>query len=91
MYLVEVTKDSVLCTMKAVRVIAPTPENRGSGIREEDPQNTKTSVLRKFRVPARGTTFAGLQIDEPLIFGETSGVPVPLPCEASISPGPGGA
>ena len=89
--LVEVTKASVLCTMKAVHVILLTTENRGSGIREENPQNTKTSVLRKFRVPARGTTFAGLQIDEPLIFDETSGVPVPLPCEASISPGPGGA
>ena len=88
--LVEITKDSILCTMKAVRVITPTAENRGSGIREPNPENTRRTVLRKFRVPARGTTFAGQRIDEPLIFDETSGVPVPLPCEASLSPGPGG-
>ena len=90
--LMEVTKDSILCTMKAVRVVAPTPENRGQGIREENPQNTEMTVLRQFRVPARGTTFAGLQITEPLIFDETNGAPVPLvlPCEISLSPGPGG-
>ncbi len=89
--LVEVTNDSILCTMKAVRVVAPTPENRGQGIREENPQNTEMTVLRRFRVPARGTTFAGAPITEPLIFDETTGAPLPLTCEASVSPGPGGA
>lgn len=59
--------------------------------REEYPRNTEMTVLRRFRIPARGTTFAGLEITEPLIFDETNGGPVPLalPCEVSLSPGPG--
>jgi hypothetical protein len=89
--IVEVTKDSILCSMKAVRVVAPTPENRGQGIREENPQNTEMTELRRFRVPAQGTTFAGVEITEPLIFDESTGAPLPLTCEASVSPGPGGA
>ena len=85
----EVTKGSILCTMKAIST-TPSPENpNANGIREDDPSQTTAEVLRKFRVPAFGTTFAGQAINEPLIFDETSGVPVPLPCEASISPGPG--
>jgi hypothetical protein len=46
--------------------------------------------LRRFRVPAQGTTFAGVEITEPLIFDESTGAPLPLTCEASVSPGPGG-
>ncbi len=91
--IVEVTKDSILCSMKAVRV-KPTEvdqQNRNQGIREEEAQNTEMTELRRFRVPAQGTTFAGVPITEPLIFDETTGAPLPLTCEAAVSPGPGGA
>jgi hypothetical protein len=93
--LMEVTKNAIACAMKAVRVksTAVDAHNRGQGTREEDPENTEATVLRRFRVPARGTTFAGLEITEPVLFDETNGGPVPLalPCEVSLSPGPGGA
>jgi alkaline phosphatase D len=92
--LMEVTKNAIACAMKAVRVksTAVDAHNRGQGTREEDPENTEATVLRRFRVPARGTTFAGLEITEPVLFDETNGGPVPLalPCEVSLSPGPGG-
>jgi len=85
----QVTKGSILCTMKAVRT-TPSPENpNANGIREDDPQQTTAEVLRKFRVPAFGTTFAGQAVQGPLLYHETSSVPVPLPCDASLSPGPG--
>lgn len=66
--LMEVTQDSVLCTMKRVVPIAPTQQNRGSGIREPNPQNTRSEVLRKFRV----------RDGQVLIYDETNGVPVPI-------------
>ena len=84
----EVTKDSIVCTMKAVRTTPSQNNPNASGIREDDPSQTTAEVLRRFRVPAFGTTFAGQTIDEPIIFDETNGVPLPLPCEASVSPGP---
>jgi len=78
--LMEVTKDSIVCTMKAIRT-TPSPENpNANGIREDDPQQTTSEVLRRFRVPA----------GEVLLIDETGPVPVPLPCEAPApSPGPG--
>ncbi len=66
--LMEITKDSVLCTMKRVTPIVPDAENRGSGIKESDPKNTKSEVLRKLRV----------RDGEVLIYDETNGAPVPL-------------
>lgn len=78
----EVTKDSIACTMKAIRTL-PSPENpNANGIREEDPQQTTSEVLRRFRILS----------GEVLLYDETTGVPVPLPCEAPApSPGPGAA
>jgi hypothetical protein len=78
--------------MKAVRVIAPDAENRGSAIKESDPNNTRAVVLRRFRVPAIGSTFNGASVTEPLIIDETnSAAPVPLACSVPApSPGPGG-
>ena len=67
--LVEVTPQSIVCTMKRVIPQQETPENRGSGIREPDPQNTVREVLRIFRVNA----------GEVLLYDETNGTPVPLP------------
>ena len=32
-------------------------------------------MLRRFRVPARGSTFVGQPVDGPLLVDETSGVP----------------
>jgi alkaline phosphatase D len=76
--LMEVTKDSILCTMKAIRT-APSPENpNANGIREDEPQKTRAAVLRRFRVPA----------GEVLLVDETGPVPVPLPCGAP-APSPG--
>jgi len=66
--LMEITKDSVLCTMKRVTPIIPDEENRGSGIKESNPKNTKSEVLRKLRV----------REGEVLIYDETNGTPVPL-------------
>lgn len=90
--LMEVTKDALVCTMKRVRLTGPvTPENDGSAIKERDPQRTASEVLRRFRVPASGSTFAGQTVDGPLLVDETSGVPVPIPPDAPVpSPGPGG-
>ncbi len=90
--LIEVTQDSLVCIMKRVRLTGPvTPENDGSAIKERDPRNTTDEVLRRFRIPAYGTTFLGRQINEPLIIDERTGVPVPILCDgAAISPGPGG-
>ncbi len=65
----EVTPESVLCTMTRVTPKTETLENRGSGIREPQPTNTQKETLRKFRVNA----------GEVLIFDETNGTPVPLP------------
>ena len=50
-------------------------------------------AAHRHELPARGTTLAGLEITEPTLFDETNGGPVPLvlPCEVSVSPGPGGA
>ena len=78
--IVEVTKDSLFCTMKAIRT-TPSPENpNANGIREDDPRQTTSEVLRRFRVPA----------GEVLLIDETGPGPVPLPCEAPApSPGPG--
>ena len=66
--LMEVTKDSILCTMTRVVPVTPDNENRGSGIKESDPKNTRREVLRKFRV----------RDGRVLIYDETNGVPVPL-------------
>ncbi len=68
--IMEVTKDSIVCTMFAIR--APlTPENpNGNGIRESDPSRTTAEVLRKFRVPD----------GQVLLIDETNAVPIPLPC-----------
>ncbi|WP_166395496.1 alkaline phosphatase D family protein [Rubrobacter marinus] len=90
--LMEVTKDALVCTMKRVRLTGPvTPENDGSAIKERDPRRTSSEVLRRFRVPARGSTFAGQPVTGPLLVDETTGVPVPIPADAPVpSPGPGG-
>ena len=66
--LMEITKDSVLCTMKRVTPRVPDSENRGSGIKESNPNNTKSEVLKKFRV----------RDGEVLIYDETTGALVPL-------------
>lgn len=76
----DVTRDSIVCTMKAIRT-NPSPANpNANGIRERDPVKTRSETLRRFRVPAFGTTFAGQRVTGPLLIDETSGVPVPLPC-----------
>ena len=66
--LLEVAPASVVCTMKRVVPTTPTPENRGSGIREPNPANTRKETLRKLRVNA----------GEVLLFDETNGTSVPL-------------
>lgn len=66
---VEVTPTSVVCIMRRVVPTAATPQNRGSGIREPRPANTRKETLRRFRINA----------GEVLILDETNGAPVPLP------------
>ncbi len=68
--LMEVTEDSIVCTMKAIRTL-PSPENlNANGIREDEPQKTTAEVLKRYRVPA----------GEVLLIDETGPVPVPQPC-----------
>jgi hypothetical protein len=62
------------------------------GYQGREPPEHRDDRAEAVQGPRPGTTFAGLQITEPLIFDETNGAPVPLvlPCEVSLSPGPGG-
>jgi alkaline phosphatase D len=66
----EVTKDSILCTMFAIRAPVTAENPNGNGIREPNAARTTSEVLRRFRVPD----------GEVLLIDETNAVPVPLPC-----------
>ncbi len=81
--IIEVTKDSLVCEMKAVVVPEGniTQENRGSAIREENPENTELELLKRFLVPAHGTEFQGAPVEEPLLVDATNeAAPLPLLC-----------
>jgi hypothetical protein len=59
--IVEVTKDSILCAIKAVRV-KPTEvdqQNRNQGIREEEARKTEMTPTRSSSASARTGSSAG--------------------------------
>ncbi|MDP9456195.1 MAG: class A beta-lactamase-related serine hydrolase [Actinomycetota bacterium] len=76
---------------KPPRLVANLPIRKGRVKERDDPQKTAGEVLRRFRVPAQGSTFAGQPVTGPLLVDETGGVPVPIPSDAPVpSPVPGG-
>ena len=86
--LVQVTKDSLVCTMKKVGLPLAnvSQENQGSAIKEPDPRKTGSGVLKRFRIPAYGTEFNGMVVRGPLIIDETNRqAPVPLLCDVPVS------